>query len=225
MKIGIVANGPSGSNCGKEIDACDFVVRMQRWGSTGPLNSGRRVSAIAGMNSYTEIPEDLKNDSSWEFWATIPVEYAKFPADDWNPLDVKWIVETNKLRRPIKFASFKSINKAVDYLRLNLITKKEARITMGIACLVMAVDLKPEEIQIWGYDKVFYNTPGSQYAQCPDQDDQEKSIHDFPAEKKLIAEFADKGLWLGEPVSTKLIWHGRPNIDFYSLEKKVCRAS
>ena len=75
---------------------------------------------------------------------------------------------------------------------------------MGIMCIIMALRKHPDELHLWGYDRVESRGFGSAWAQeeCLD----ENCPHDWPAEKQMIKELTE-GRWLGEPVKARTIWH------------------
>lgn len=206
-----MGNGPSGCGQGVEIDACDFVVRMQTWVEVGPRNAGEKVSAIAGHKHFAiNIPESIKNDFSWELWGNIPIEFAGFPPSANSPLEVEGLVRLFGPARTLRFASLKRVVKLVDAVTKASVDFEAPRVTCGIVCIDMVLDfLKPEELHIWGFDCVRKDAPAL-YGNGLCYPVPKTNAHDFLAEKVVIKDFADNGLWCGEPVSTKLIWHGRP---------------
>ena len=64
--VAIVGNGPSGNNRGDVIDSMDFVVRVNMWRRTGPVNSGEKISAIAGYRRRTvDLPPTIDSNGSF----------------------------------------------------------------------------------------------------------------------------------------------------------------
>jgi len=214
--VAIVANGPSGTGHGSEIDACNFVVRMNAWITEGPLNAGRKVSALCGfcdgnhisskgLTNGLEIPDWLKKRRDWELWCPIAAEgFLAAPTIE-NVGDWKWLL-TNADGRPMRLIGLSTVTKTANYMK-----KMGAQfkfLSLGMACFSLTMALQPKRLHIWGYDATKFGLPTYDWAQR--KLTWVSAWHDFVTEKILIAEIVDKGTWLGEATTTKLVWHGRP---------------
>lgn len=219
MKIAIVANGPSAGGCGQEIDACDFVVRMKRWLTRGPLDAGNKVNAIAGFDNQVEITPELRIDFSWELWFSIPPAAIKPNPTLQDPADLSWAFQFAG-PRPIRFFRNEAYFSLIKYLIGQKSAQRDPHISLGMVCIAMALELNPEEIHIWGYDRVIHGTQEANWAQEACADTPETDAHDWIAQKRILLEFADEGKWLGQPCKTKLIWHDRPPMDEATMNSK-----
>lgn len=198
MRVAVVGNGGSANFQAAAIDSCDYVVRMKRWITRGPVFAGKKVSALAGFNAEVEIPPKLLHEPHWDLWVTIPAEWATDPS---GALDYDW-VKTYMKGRSVYFASMSLTQKVVSYFKRNT---RKPYISMGLACLAMAISRGYEEINLWGYDKTGFGSAKDDWAQeaCNDTG---SCPHDWAREKTMIQEAVD-GLWLGEKTGSKIIWH------------------
>jgi len=217
--VALVANGRSGTDQCVEIDACDFVVRLSAWVSEGPKNAGSKVSAVSGVfskeanNPYVtpgapgvEIPDWLWAKDDWELWCPLAGEYFLEKPTYLNVGDWKWLL-TFSNGHAMRLIRQTAANMIYDYVRY--INPTVTYPSLGLNTFAMVMDLEPTMLHIWGYDATVFGKPDYNKAQVPMA---EAIAHDFVAEKRIIAELADKGTWCGVPNKTKLVWHFRPEL-------------
>lgn len=215
-RVAVVANGPSGTDQGAEIDACDFVVRQNSWITEGPKNAGRKASALCGYFGGTfkvndspglEIPEWLASDRSWELWCHISAPNYRPRPNDRDVGDWEWVLRTAD-GRAIRLLRDQSTVGMIG--RLKAMNPHVISASLGLACLAMAVELEPSELHLWGYDATAFGLPSYDWGQR--QCLEPCKCHDFVAEKRLIAELVDRRFWLEHPVNFPTIWHSRPEL-------------
>jgi hypothetical protein len=209
LKVAVIGNGPSGNNQGELIDACDFVVRIQLWKKTGPVAAGNKTNAVVGFNKNTIEFPDAPN-TSFEVWCHIP--FSLLPYKPGAYVDVNLLELIEFVSNPLvafRFSPLWGCIKAIKYLEDNRVKPDRPYLSSGLATITMALSvLKPDELHIWGFDAM--KAEGLVQYGSSVQDFGANSLHDYAAEKKMLTEFEDKGLWCGESINTKLIWHGRP---------------
>ena len=214
--VAIVANGPSGTDQGASIDRCDFVIRMNAWITEGPKNAGSKISALCGFcdgnhivskgkTNGVEVPDWLKKRRDWELWCPIAAEGFLAEPTRENVGDWRWLLRTAD-GRPIRLNREITAQKVITYLKT--LSNRFKYPSLGMACLSLVMDLTPKELHIWGYDSTKAGLPTYNLAQV--ELNWDCLWHDFVAEKRIIAELADKKLWLGKPSTVKLVWHNRP---------------
>lgn len=197
MKLCIVANGPSAEGHGREIDACDFVVRMKKYWKAGAKNAGRTIHAWATRGNLDAYQEQRENVEHWyvlqcSFFANRGQEKFKQEMLDMN----------NRGRgRRILWAA------RADYEELhNYLGKSPSTATVVI---YMALQVFPAcELVLYGFDSTTPDRPRYKDAR-PSGDNTPNTLHDFVAEKRAVAEI-HKGTWLGKPTAATLTWPDMP---------------
>lgn len=200
--VGVVALGPSGNNQGEVIDSCDFVVRMFQHASKGPINAGHKINALAGYYPNFELTQELVLNKVWDFWFAMPL-YRR--AHDCS--QVAFIASAAKQERDIIFPSTRSVVAVEKALRQ---CSKRDCLSTGLITVIMALDMRPGELHIWGFDRCGNNDlPQNNYAGHK-EGIVDSGAHDWAFEKKILAELEDRKAWLGSSCITRLVWHGRP---------------
>jgi hypothetical protein len=211
-KVALIGNGPSSTDCGAEIDACDFVVRQARWISQGGKNSGQKVSAICGYNQNTEIPSWLLDRWDWELWCNMSSACFKSEPTVQDPGDWRWLFHVSD-GRSIRLARNSIISQTVIHLRyVSKRRKYPPYLDLGLVCIAMAIDLGAKNLHLWGYDRTGFGNPNDDWGQEKYATEKDQLHHDYSARAVMISELVDKQLWCGVPVSIEAVWHGRPLI-------------
>jgi len=213
--VAIVAQGPSGTDQGAEIDACDFVVRQNAWLTEGPKNAGTKISALCGFGGIghpaiganskgLEVPPQLAQRRDWELWCHIPADCFQSVPTPNDVGDWKWLLGTadGRVIRTIRSEAFHKLEACMWSLN-----PQRPYLSLGIVCLAMVIDLEPKAIHIWGYDSTKFGLPSYDLAQKKLAN---HSQHDFVSEKIIIAGLADLRTWCGQSVNIPFTWHGRP---------------
>lgn len=88
---------------------------------------------------------------------------------------------------------------------------KLLRPTTGLTAVSMALARRPVGLIIVGFDATTKDKPGwgdnvavGEWRDIP--------THDVLAEKRMLADLDDHGLWCGEKVTSKVNWLGRPKL-------------
>lgn len=202
MRVAVVGNGPSARGKGREIDACDFVVRLKAFWLYGAEDAGRRVDAICwyGVDDGWDNPPVIKEAEIW-----ITQEPRLFRGDcegQSGPDRLERIVNLANLGR-IRWMPTESFCRSDAYIGRSP--------TTGFTAVNMAIHIhRPDEIHLFGFDATTRDRPN--------YDDARRKIplwvddyHNMEREKWVISELFN-GHWLGEPCTTRLTWHDMPEV-------------
>ena len=202
MRISVVGNGPSAKGRGAEIDAADFVVRINHFERIAAEDCGRKLSAWARYGN-TEVPAP-RADQQCEIWYTLPPSRTAgriTPSTNWGHLDYE--VEAANWRKMICIPEWS--------YQVEAEAIAQGGPFRGPSTGFTAVDMSIMRagpggvVALYGFDAVTPDRPGWDEARggksWPAQ-----VAHDFPREKALFAELRDKGVWLGHPCAVKLEW-------------------
>lgn len=155
MNVCIVGHGPSlkTARLGKEIDACDVVVRLKNCSMllAEPQNYGKRTDV---MCSSTEVMHHLHKIPAKEYWG-----YPK--KGHYNQASV-W-----QLSRKVGFAPvhvpLEVVNLWNEFFRS--LGAKHQNVSTGVGALIIALDrYKPEVVYLAGFDKIW--SPETEGYQC-----------------------------------------------------------
>lgn len=191
MRIAVVGNGPSALNRGKEIDACDFVVRTGQFTKVFRNGSaGRKLDAWA-WPGYAKMNKLVPKRKGWQMWVTCPWKWHKGPARRQN---VHRIASARKLSvTVIPLERYLRVRKWVQHF-----SKRTAEFppTTGMLAIGMAIRMEPDSLYLCGFDA------GKGYA---DGRGFGKGLHDYFAERIMLEEL-EKGVWLGQDANFDVDW-------------------
>ena len=181
LTAALVGNGPSAHGKGDEIDAHDFVVRMNSFW-THNTDSGRKMSAYAGAaRPINDAPSWVLEDLRWEYWVQMPAEHVTWKVGRSAVSMCRVLGDVNG--RPLRFFREELVDAAVELLLKVAEPRPEGPyFTCGLSCLFMLLDypVKFDVIHLYGFDgtneNYRYNTGVKLVRRC----------HDFSAEKRLI---------------------------------------
>lgn len=201
MIVAIVGNGPTAAGKGREIDRCDFVVRLKAYWAYGALDAGDHVDAVCwyGVDDGCFEMVDFRDV---EFWVTQEPRLFRG--------DCEGVPGSERLEQIVKAAQWNVIR----WMPTELFCRSDAYIgrspTTGFTAINMALHvLQPREIHLFGFDATTRDGPNSDDARRRIPDEMYTEYHDMLAEKRVIAELF-VGKWLGEPCGTRLVWHEMP---------------
>jgi hypothetical protein len=205
VRIAVVGNGPSAKGRGAEIDAADFVVRINHFERIAAEDSGRKLSAWARYGN-TGVP--VPRPEQWcELWYCLPPSRTRgqcTPDTDWGNLAYE--VNAAEWRPMICVPEYyyQVMAKAVNPHRFQ-------GPSTGFVAVGMAIHRAGPggQVDVYGFDAITPDKPGWDEARGG-KSWPEHIAHDFVREKQLFAEFRDKGLWCGETCTTKISWPGAP---------------
>jgi hypothetical protein len=180
MNVCIVGHGPSlrTAKLGKEIDACDLVVRLKNCGYllAEPQNYGRRTDV---MCSSTEVLYNLPKIKASEYWG--------WPKKgEYSPARVK------RLERIVKPAPVKiPLQAAMLWTAVfHELGGKHKHLSTGLGAIVCALELKrPEKIYLAGFDKVINPETEGYQSTVPtlwNKEGKADTGHDWAKEKELL---------------------------------------
>jgi len=220
--VALVGNGPSATDQGQFIDACDFVVRQARWLTQGSKNTGAKVSAICGYNNNTEIPAYVQRLRDWELWCNVPAESFLSEPTLSAPFDWNWLLRSAD-GRIIRLAREELVHTLTAHLRnISLYQKNQPYIDLGLACIMMALDRGADRIHLWGYDRTGYGKKNDDWGQEKFNLINDQLHHDYRARAVILADLVDKHLWVGEELDLKeVVWHGRPQMPELAPDPEV----
>jgi len=204
MKICVAGNGPTAKGLGKEIDACDCVVRTKAWWHYGAEHAGQRVDAVAwfgtqqeewfALNSRAGVPQC----EHWLSWC--PRQFQECPPG---------FARGELFFRYITFDL--PVAQLGNHQWLRLCNHLGRHPSTGIVAVMMALARWPTcELVLAGFDATIPGEPTYHDARHPVCED--LHAHDMIAEKKALAQIAE-GSWLGEPCKAKLTWLHQPKIE------------
>lgn len=213
MRLCVVGNGQSPKGHGDLIDRHDFVVRMNGWWLAHPKAiAGRKISAwcwnCAGyLLGHTDPGKKDK---------PVTVKPPKVPYQVWytwhygnaarRARAAALIKEVIGKRRIVPLD--RGLDRRVTAAMKKYADKKRTVPTTGLRAIGQALKLNPSELTLIGMDATLPGLPGWNDEGLPWT--KHWSMHSFIAEKKLLVELVDGKTWLGNPVSCKIDWVGRP---------------
>ena len=202
MRIAVVGNGPSAKGRGVEIDAADFVVRINDFERIAAEDSGRKLSAWARYGN-TEVPAP-RPDQQCEIWYTLPPSRTRgqcVPNTNWGNLGFEVNAANWRLIMAIPEWSYQVEAEAIAN------GGRFVGPSTGFTAIDMAIMRAGPGgvVAIYGFDAVTQDKPGWDEARGGKSWPAEVA-HNFPREKQLLAELRDKGVWLGHPCPVKLEW-------------------
>lgn len=206
MKLCVVGNGPSAEGKAKEIDACDFVVRIKTWWQCAAENCGEKWDAHVHYGWGTW---DLRPRFRGVHWFSQTISQVRQHPQGWERLS--FLANRAPLERIVLLPDT-IWDAAFRYLGRHPST--------GFVAVCMAIEIcKPNQLVLYGYDSTTIERPNYWDAQGEPVDYLGKPLrerkgwsppHDQLAEKRAIAEIAE-GRWLDGETETKLIWPDKPD--------------
>lgn len=204
MKLAVIGNGPSATGCGEQADALDFVVRCNAYWDQAAPGVGAKVSAWAWFGMLFVPPRPPPGQV--ESWATLPPSRCRQVAKHCGDMVA---VVTCAAGRPIRWVTEQAWRREFDAIARFSAGANPAPST-GFTAVDMAIRLGPDELHIWGFDAVRPELPGWGDGSGMKWPGHADKVHSAWAEKLVLAELADKHVWLGEPCAVPLVWHNRP---------------
>jgi len=212
MRAVVVGNGQSPKGHGDLIDCHDVVMRVNGWWLTHPPPvAGRKITHWAWNTALYLVglrEEGEKNK--------IPKARA--------PRGQKYLICAENIRGKGKHVTnAKTASAALGKLPIAWMDKRaDSRLakalrqragrkvmpSTGIRGLNRIVALKPHHLTIIGFDATTPDKPGWNDLGNPWR--KTHGLHNFTAEKQLIADLEDGRVWLGQPVNFSIDWVGRP---------------
>ena len=191
MRIAVVGNGPSTLGTGKDIDACDFVVRTGQFTKVFKNgDAGKKMNAWA-WPGYAKNNNLVPKRKDFTFWVTCPWKWHKGPARKQN---VHRLASTRKLGvLAIPLERYLRIRKWVQHYSD---WKKDFPPTTGILAIGMAIRMEPKSMLICGFDAGKPYADGRKFS---------AGLHDYFAERKLL-EALNIGVWMGQPCDIDIDW-------------------
>jgi len=215
MRVCIVGNGPSAEGKGREIDACDFVVRMKAYWAHGAADAGTKTNAVAWFGYH----------GAWQGTAHIGLcSGVPLTVEHWmthSPFQLIRASVTGRKRMAffIQQAGMSPVRWLPHLLWRPMFRHLDERDpSTGFVTVGMAIHLFPEcDLVLYGFDSTHPELPNYCDARCNVID----PVHNMLLEKKAILELAN-GQWLGRPTACSLTWPDQPDIaaaDTYVAEK------
>lgn len=216
MRVAIVGNGPSAKGQGAAIDACDRVVRCNRWFETAAEDAGQRTdaSALYGNDSLRHGLSDAEAVAeaecfakilppACEVWLTLPLSRCR----PFYPEHCGSIFAARAMAglRPIRWVS-----ESMWVAEQHLLTRRRgswAAPSTGFTAIDMALAIwQPAELFLAGFDATEPTAPGWNDARGEAWPLALALGHDLGGEKAVIRELNDKHTWLGNPLTVKIEW-------------------
>ncbi len=206
----IVGNGPSAEGRGREIDGCDFVVRVNAWWRYAAEDAGSRIDAVAWFGADQDLWSRAPK-LACEHWRTWCLEQYESVPGRREYFDK---VAAGRKVYPLCDADWKAVH---DYLHRHPST--------GFIAIAMAINRWPHcELYLYGFDSTtpdrpnYWDARGRPGSSTP---------HDMVREKRAIAGLipgrrvkwinrtgqrcnSSSPRWLGQPSTVKLIWSNAP---------------
>jgi len=194
MNVAIIGHGPSmlGGFLGKEIDEHDKVIRLKRCQDTlkYPGHYGRKVSAVCGSLTIGAHLKNIPADGYWVFADSrhkdqdINLEAYK---EHFSPkpviIDRKLCDEWNERYRDLR--TEREFPDTVELKKSSTDKLGEDHLSAGLhAVLYAAKHLKPERIDLFGFDNVFTRDYGWSITRGPEWD--KYPPHRWDIEKDLL---------------------------------------
>jgi len=213
MRMCIVGNGPSAREYRKEIDKCDFVVRLNAF---PPGKFGRKWNAWA---------------SSFSPWSHMQPEAIRYKLFDLMPKNLQvWVIGSPPAKwgyaqyragnKSIKLSppgwtpmTFSARNVGVEigrwtgaYIRTVDRSRRFSPST-GFQVLAYALTLQPKELIVVGFDAIAEGQPGWGDAWNPRFGPAASVGHNFPVEKRVMQEWLKTRSFCGRSFRrTKPTW-------------------
>lgn len=200
MKVAVVANGPSAEGMGREIDACDRVVRMRAFWAHAAEHAGSRTDAVAWFGG---AEADVWLDGlTCEHWFTHCPRQLDWLADDYQGCQ--------RLRRFSAVAGLSVVHMLTDDLWDDMRRHLGRHPSTGFVAVAMTLEIyRPTELHLFGFDATSVVDLRDARREIPEA---QKRHHDMAAEKAALAEL-DRGSWISELTNPpRIVWHGRPNL-------------
>jgi hypothetical protein len=203
MRVCIVGQGPSAEGRGREIDACDFVVRMKAFWLRGAENAGEKIDAWAWYG-YTGpeadgVPVEFSGPRGTEHWFTHCRQQVQNNPD----------THCKRLEDARMLAGSNPFHQLPDGLWGRAKQHLNRHPSTGLVTVCMALDHFPDdELVLYGFDSTTPDKPNYQDARGRPV---EPAGHNTLAEKLAIAEIS-RGTWLGKPTAATLTWPDMPSI-------------
>lgn len=194
MKLCVVGQGPSAKGRGREIDACDFVVRMKAFWRCGAEDAGEKIDAWAWLGGDAKVTADPPPRLLCEQWLTYCPQQMKAHEKRGE------LFTAATKGRVVRQLTGEAWSRMKRYLKSDPST--------GFVTVAMAMTaFSPEVLVLVGFDSTTPEKPNY-------YDARHKwptiAGHQFDREKQALAGIHD-GTWLGEPTATTLEWIGEPN--------------
>jgi len=201
MNLCVVGNGPSAKGRGRDIDACDVVVRIKAWWAHGAEDAGDRCDVLAWAGHDGGFQE-LKEPLNCEHWFLVhPERLQGMPRGDAN----------KRVSFFSQHAQLSLIRWSTDTLWHLAFARLDRHPSSGFMTFAMAMGIiKPDVMTLFGMDSTLPDAPNYADARLPFIP-RPPFPHNLLAEKREIAEI-DNGTWLGEPCHTKLHWPDMPDL-------------
>jgi len=197
-----VGQGPSAEGKGKDIDACDFVVRMKSFWLYGAENAGSQTHAVANNGWWEDSGEPAP--VGCEHWCALSL-YWLWTDDGYGWGVLKRIPEKAGMN-VVRFMPPPLYSRAAAYVGTR-------SISTGFAAICMALTLFPKcELVLYGFDSTTPNRPNYWDAREKDRGAARSvgACHQL-TEKRAIAEIAE-GRFLGTECAATLTWPDMPEL-------------
>lgn len=220
MRVAVVGNGPSAAGRGAEIDACDRVVRCNRCFDTGASGAGSKLDALAvyGNESLRAGLSDagvLAGAASLggilppacEVWLTLPPSRCRpfAPEHCGNVL----VAQALAGLRPIRWIPEAAW--AEELAHLCGLRGGWSAPSTGFTAVDLALRVwRPDELLLCGFDATEPGASGWNDARDEPWPLVQAQGHGLAVEKLCFATLRDRGLWLGQPCATRVLWAGTP---------------
>lgn len=210
MRVCVVGNGPSAKGRGREIDACDFVVRIKAFWLHGAENTGEKTNALAYYGSWAgawdRMSELRRSCEHWFTHSPRQIEALK----DIGYEQMGFVCHCAELK-PIRWLTNQLWDQMTDYVKRHPST---GFVTVGMAMEILDID----ELVLYGFDSTTVDRPNYTDARLdwvidhlPFLPPGRQLAHDTLAEKRAIAEIG-QGTWLGKPCEVELVWPDMPDL-------------
>ena len=195
MRVCVVGQGPSAEGMGREIDACDVVVRIKNFWEWGAQDSGEKCDVWAQYGGI-DLPSGV---AASEHWFTICPHQLESHG---KAADLISSFNRNAAGHSIRWLDDERWMQARAYLL--------SHPTTGFVCVLMALQTWPDaELHVHGFDSMQPDGPNYYDARAPVDHKGVVWPHDMAGEKRAIAEIYG-GRFLGNPTSATLVWPHPP---------------
>lgn len=197
MRVCVVGNGPSARGHGREIDACDFVVRLKGWWAHAAEDAGSKIDAWVWFGDVQSLPSGRPHMICQHWYTHCPEQTAEQPQRSRMRWEVFRYFADGLPQWQLPDGMWKQ---ACDYLH-------GTHPSVGFIAVHMAMHLlRPESLLLAGFDSTTPDAPN--YA--PARVDWRRTFgHDFALEKQMFAAIRESR-WMGDPTKTRLEWIGEP---------------
>ena len=209
MKLCIVGLGPSAKGRGREIDACDFVVRMKAFWRCGAEDAGTKINAWAyygytGSSGDGVPKEDIVHHvpRGTEHWFTHCRQQVQEHA----------ATHQERLDNARLAAGGDPFHQLPGYLWLRAKRHLNRDPSTGFVAVCMALEYFTAELVLYGFDSTTTDKPNYWDARGGVTEAELDNLpHHMDVEKRAIAEILG-GKWLAQGTGATLTWPDMPEL-------------